>query len=381
MMIGGILQRYVAVAFLRNLLTTWLVLTAVLLGVLASDKWDDMLEYNATTQQAVTYFVCILPQAALLIFPAVCLIGALFGTLSLVRHHELTAMLAAGRGLAWLAAPTVVLAFLIGAASFYWNEFVAAPLSREGERIMNSELKGKKGVFQDYGLVRGTQNRFIRYDNFDNGDKVLRGFVLYDMKPNGGGIERLVRADIARWDPDIPNPETGQDGAWWLDSGSEISENFVIDVVDQWNWNVRGLNPLEILYLEETPQEFGVLERQSFEMSYAELRKRIRSLEKVGGSVLILYPDLYFKVAFPFSIAALILIGLAAGSSSFLEGREGAARFTYPLALCIVILGLYYCVTFICLGMGWFGILTPFVSAWLPNLVFGSVGVWMLARA
>ncbi len=378
----NLLQRYTAAAFLRSLLFTWVVLNAVVISLILGDKWDDLMENKATPLQGLTYFVCILPQTTLVVFPAVCMMGALFGMLTLSRNNELAAMFAGGASLRWLIRPSLVLALLLGIASFGWNEYVAAPLSRKGEQMMVTQIQNKRGIFEDYGLLCGSKHRFIRYTDFDRDSACLAGFVLHEMSPGGKGHRRFIRADIAAWDPTIDNPETGKKGAWVLSSNSPQSENYVIEVQDEWHSEIRPLNPKgEHLFLEETPDDFGVDQRRPLEMSYRELKRRISLLEESGSSALALYPDLEFKIAFPFSVVALIMIGLAAGASSFLVGREGAARFTYPLAACLIIMALYYAFAGFCLALGYVGTLDPLISAWLPNVVFGVLGIWILIRS
>jgi lipopolysaccharide export system permease protein len=378
----GLLQRYVTASVLRSLIFTWLVLNAVVVSLLFGDKWDNLLENDATTKQALTYFVCILPQATLLVFPAVCQMGALFGVLALARYQELSAMFAAGASLRWLIRPTIVLSLLLSAACFAWNEYVAAPLSRQGEQLMITEIQKKKGIFKDYGLVRGTKNRFIRYGSFDREDGILTDFVLHEMMPAGRGHKRFIRAAWAAWDPALYNEESKVQGAWRLYSAAG-KESYVMEIFDDWRTSVRPLQPEgeEILRLDETPDDIGIDERQPYEMGYGELKKRIADLEAASGSVLSLYTDLDFKLAFPFSTVALMIIGFVSGASSFLMGREGAARFTYPLGVCLMVMMLYYGSVGLCLALGYSLILPSWASAWLPNILFGGLSVWMLAKA
>jgi lipopolysaccharide export system permease protein len=116
-------------------------------------------------------------------------------------------------------------------------------------------------------------------------------------------------------------------------------------------------------------------------MSHAELKRRIDLLESDQASTLDLQAILKFKVAAPYSVVALVLIGLCFGSSPFLLGREGAARFTYPLGICLGILAAYYAISLGCLGLGQLNVLTPMVSAWLPNILFLGFGVFLVARS
>jgi lipopolysaccharide export system permease protein len=376
-----ILQRYTTKNIFRSLVVVWLVLSSVVVTVLLGDEMDDLWEANASFKQTMLYFACILPQKTFVVLPAICLMGSLFGMLALARHQEMAAMFAAGASLSWLLFPTMVLSLFLGVACFYWHEYVAAPLSRFGEQMLMTEIKKKKGVFRDYGLIRGTNNRFLQYRDFDRESNVLSNIILREMWPGGAGHKLFLKADRAVWDPGAVQPSTGKQGAWRLVRTSTDSENYKILMADNgWTHETLPIEENEVLDIEETPDDFGVFERQAIEMSVREIKARIRALEQDGASADSWYADLEFKRAVPFSVVALILIGLASGASPYLLGREGAARFTYPLGICLIILGCFYAITITCLALGVSGALSPLVSAWLPNVLFGGTGLFLLFR-
>ena len=128
----NLIQRYVVYSVLRSLITIGLILVAVVFTVILTSDGDDLYENQATLKQTLVYFLAVLPQKTFIAFPAVCLMGSLFGMLGLSRHNELVAMYASGAGLRWIIRPTFVLSLLMGYGAFYWNEMVAAPLSRSG---------------------------------------------------------------------------------------------------------------------------------------------------------------------------------------------------------------------------------------------------------
>ncbi len=377
----NLIQRYVVYSVLRSLILIGLILVAVVFTVVLTSDGDDLYEHDATLKQTLLYLIAVLPQKTFIAFPAVCLMGSLFGILGLSRHNELVAMYSAGAGLRWIIRPTFVLSVFMGIGAFYWNEIVAAPLSLWGERMMNSDIKKKTGVIEEYGLLRGKGNRFIRYQSFDRKARVILDIEVREMQSDGSGTRRLIRADLARWDEEILNPLRNEKGAWLLDSTDPNSENYVIDIQDEWEIPLRPIAENEILLIEETPDDFGVVQRDPIEMSHAELARRIDLLESDQASTLDLQAILNFKVAAPFSVIALILIGLCFGSSPFLLGREGAARFTYPLGICLGILAAYYAISLGCLGLGQLNLLTPVVSAWLPNILFLGFGAFLVARS
>ncbi|MCA9450418.1 MAG: LptF/LptG family permease, partial [Candidatus Omnitrophica bacterium] len=280
----NLIQRYVVYSVLRSLVVIGMVLVAVVFTVVLTSDGDDLYENQATFKQTVLYLMAVIPQKTFIAFPAVCLMGALFGMLGLSRHNELVAMYSTGAGLRWIIRPLFILSILMGVGAFYWNEMVAAPLSLWGERMMNSEIKKKTGVIQEYGLLRGKGNRFIRYQSFDRKARVILDIEVREMQPHGSGTKRLIRADLARWDEQTVNPLTDQKGAWLLDATDPNSENYIIDIKDAWDIVPRPIEEGEVLLIEETPDDFGLIERNPIEMSHAELKRRIDLLESDQAS-------------------------------------------------------------------------------------------------
>lgn len=111
------------------------------------------------------------------------------------------------------------------------------------------------------------------------------------------------------------------------------------------------------------------------EMSMSQLSRYIKEKEDRGASALTEWVELRFKTAFPM---ASLFLTLVAAPLAIGKGRSGTSM---GVGLSILIMFVYY----ILLGMGRTlgdsGYLPPLAAVWLPNLLLGSLGAWLLVRA
>ena len=59
--------------------------------------------------------------------------------------------------------------------------------------------------------------------------------------------------------------------------------------------------------------------------------------------------------------------------------ERGSALVGIGTSLVVVL--LYYGINSMCLAMGKGGVLNPFVAAWLCNVVFAAIGIYLVRRA
>jgi lipopolysaccharide export system permease protein len=125
--------------------------------------------------------------------------------------------------------------------------------------------------------------------------------------------------------------------------------------------------------LPETWESFQTIERQSREMSYAELQTYIQKIQSAGYDATRYLVDLYSKLSYPFLNLIMVLIGIPFALKT---GRSGGVAISIGIS---VMIGFAYGVTFyIFLSFGKSGILSPFLSSWIPTLLFGLAGIFTL---
>ena len=109
-------------------------------------------------------------------------------------------------------------------------------------------------------------------------------------------------------------------------------------------------------------------------MNFIELKQYIDRVRREGGKANNYIADLYFKISYPMINLIVVLLGIALTTK---VGKRGLARvFGVGLLICFA----YYIFTKLGLAFGHSGELHPFVAAWLGNIVFLILGLFLFIR-
>jgi lipopolysaccharide export system permease protein len=122
-----------------------------------------------------------------------------------------------------------------------------------------------------------------------------------------------------------------------------------------------------------TPEADGP--RDEEEMGLGELRNYLRNRQQKDARYYLALMEWHKKFSLPFACLALGVLAVPLGIKS------QASRQSFGVGLGLIFFLLYY----ILLSIGWVfgeaGIYPPLVGMWLPNVVMGGLGVFMLVRA
>ena len=124
------------------------------------------------------------------------------------------------------------------------------------------------------------------------------------------------------------------------------------------------------------PRDFSVIVGDIKTMNYSELRAYIEKEQLKGTSTIKDYlVEKHKRIAFPFATIILTLIGVSI-SSRKVRGGIGvhlglgiAITFTFILFLQITTVFATH------------GNLEPWLAVWIPNMIFGVVGIFLLRAA
>ena len=84
--------------------------------------------------------------------------------------------------------------------------------------------------------------------------------------------------------------------------------------------------------------------------------------------------DLHHKISFPFVSLVIIFLGIPFALSAKGTGKVAS------IGLCIAIAFFYYTVEALSLALGKRGSLPSFLSAWLANIIFTTLGIILMRR-
>ena len=335
-------------------------LAVVILLHLMSDVFgrvDNLMGYDATFSNAVRFFLYRLPLMISRSIGFAALFAAFLCLGALARRNELVAAGACGISLHRITVPLLLASLAISAGTFLWNETTVPLATRQAKFVYDVKVRNAQlqSVFHNRQIWIRSGDSFIRADDFDAEAGRLRGLSIYRTTPRFT-LTGLIESPAALWDGNRWVPEGGTE--WrFLDDGT----------VERHPLGGR-------LALNERPDDFRVFTRSPDEFSYAELKERIQDLRRKGVDTLRDTVNLHTKVAVPLAIPITILLAMALAVK---PGRKDSIALN--LALSAAIGFSYWVLLGFCVSLGRAGAIQPWVAAWLPNMVMGSVSLFLYA--
>ena len=123
------------------------------------------------------------------------------------------------------------------------------------------------------------------------------------------------------------------------------------------------------------PADLLATPRSPHEMGYRDLGRFIKALARSGGDVNELKVEQALKIAIPVTCLIIALFGAPLATST----QRGGAAYGIGVSLGVTI--IFLMMIQLTKAVGGKGLLPPDLAAWLPNILFGIVGGFLLSRA
>jgi len=310
---------------------------------------------------ALQLFVFRLPTVVVYIFPMATLLAALLGFGRLSKDSEITAFRASGISLYRLIIPVLALGLLISSVNLVFNEIVVPEANKAAKNLLLEVATKKAPRVEENVFVpemeKGALKR-IFYARRMKG-KTLEGVIVSEFQD--GRLSQIINAKTALWLPD-KNTWQFNDGTVYL--LSEIGEYRHLIKFDQ-----------QFVAIKYSPADLSAGDKSPDDMSIGELREYIKLKEKMGVKITDHKIQLNFKMALPFASLVFALLGAPLGLS------PRRASSSIGLGLSIIVIFIYYVLIFTSFAFGELELISPFLSAWLPNVATGGLGFYILSRA
>lgn len=358
----GILDRYVSRRFLFIAALCLASVVAISAIVAFFDAMDNIYEHQKPVSMLFSYIRYRLPEFLHLGIPVSALIAALLALGFLAKSNEVTAMKACGISLYRTIVPILLLAAVGAASAFLLQENVLPRSNRRADEIWDRIMDRPPRLFsvaERRWVASRTGDRFFHYQSFDPQALSFTRFWVEEIDVETWKIRRRVYAERAVLAGDSLALEEGWVRAMAPDGmGTASYEKFKARTVELAGG--RGL------FLRES--------KEPAQMNYRELEARIEDVGALGYDATRLRVDLASKVSFPFAVVIMTLLGIP---FAFSMGRRGTlVGIGVGAAIAIV----YWVAIGVFRSLGYAGMLTVFLAAWGPNLIFGLLGLYGILR-
>jgi lipopolysaccharide export system permease protein len=323
---------------------------------------------------AIQVFLLNMPQFIVLSFPMSTLLATLMTYSRLSGESELIALRGCGVSVYRMVLTAVMLSLVVTGLTFIFNEQIAPAATYQATLTLEQAVRSDKPsvkreniVYPEYrtnkkedGSKEKILARLFYADRFDG--KRMNGLTIIDRSQ--AGINQIVVANSGEWNV--------KENIWDFYDGTIY---FVAP--DSSYRNILKFKHQQ-LKLPRTPLTLAERSRDYTEMNIAEALDQLE-LERLAGDepkIRKLQVRIQQKIALPFVCVVFGLVGAAMGTR---PQRSGAGRGT-SFGVSVIVIFSYYLFQFITGALAQANVLSPFLGAWMPNLLGLVIGIFLLVQ-
>jgi len=319
-----------------------------------------------------------LPSFLVLSFPMAVLLSTLLAYGKLSSNSELLALKSLGIKTSRIISPAIALSIFMTGLTFYFNDNLVPASTKLAETTLRagigSSFSGEQGkdniMFSRYGSRINASNKKPTKTNtylthifyaswYEN--NIMEGVTVLDFSRED--FQQILKAKTGRFDK--------KNSSWIFSDGSIVS----IAPSGQ----TTNIQFKEYTYpFVEGPMELAKVPKDANEMTLKQAIQAEKIYEKTGNlkEVRRIKVRIQEKFTLPFACLVFGLIGSSLGSKSNLRSSKSQG-----FGLSVILILIYYVMSFLFSSFGVKGILPPIFAAWLPVLISLGGGIYLLRKS
>lgn len=335
-----------------------LILVVIIFDV--SENIDSFLKHNAPWQRVVVdYYIMSIPYYINLFIHLFAFIAVVFFTSKMAARTEIVAILSSGISFWRFLYPYMLAAVTIAIMSLYFGNFLI-PKTNEIRRQFKDEYMERLSQSAGRNVhVQVGKDEFVYVETYNIAK--ANGYKFTWEKYDGSALKFKAMADILYHDTVAQN-------SWKIDP-------YAIRTIDGAEENLlkgRYLDTLINLY----PTDLYKMKEDFEEMNYFELRDHIMGMKEKGSEGVKAYEvEMHTRMSSPAAVIILTLIGAA------LSSRKVRGGIGMHLGIGITIAFAYILFMQVSKSFAISGSLSPMLAAWIPNIIFCVLGLYLLKKA
>jgi len=337
-----------------------------------------IVEFGLPLFLAIKVLFFSLPSFLVLSFPMAVFLSTLLAYGKLSSNSELLALKSLGIKTSRIIAPAIALSIFMTGLTFYFNDNLVPASNKLAEMTLRSgigssfsEENGKRNImFSRYGSRIDSETKKPTKNN----SKLTH--IFYSQYYKNKIMENVTVLDFSREDfQQILKAKTGKfdqkSSSWIFSEGSIVS----IDPSGQ----TSNIKFKKYTYpFVEGPMELAKVPKDSTEMNLKQAIQAEKIYEKTGNlkEVRRIRVRIQEKFTLPFACLVFGLIGSSLGSKSNLRSSKSQG-----FGVSVILILIYYVMSFVFSSFGVKGILPPIFAAWLPVLISLGGGIYLLRKS
>ena len=319
-----------------------------------------------------------LPSFLVLSFPMAVLLSTLLAYGKLSSNSELLALKSLGIKTSRIISPAIALSIFMTGLTYYFNDNLVPASNKLAEMTLRagigSSFSGEQGkdniMFSRYGSRINSLNKKPTKIN------TYLTHIFYASWYENNIMEGVTVLDFSR--EDFQQVLKAKNGVFDKKSSSWIFSDGNIVSIDP-SGQTTNIQFQEYTYpFVEGPMELAKVPKDANEMTLKQAIKAEKIYEKTGNlkELRRIKVRIQEKFTLPFACLVFGLIGSSLGSKSNLRSSKSQG-----FGLSVILILIYYVMSFIFSSFGVKGIINPILAAWLPVLISLAGGIYLLRKS
>lgn len=356
-----IVDRYISSEVIRPFLMVVIGVIVIMLSVRLNEDMQLIIVKKVPWPLVLKMILYKMPEFVVLSLPIAFMIATLLGLARMSKDFELIAIRATGTGSRTIMRPILLISIVISFMAFYLNEKLVPEANKRSSSAREQAEISIKGENQDKPAniqFKGVDSRFFSVQTLNKKEKTLDGVLIFDSNPQNP--HKLITARRGRW----------QGTHWILQDG--VVQTYPAGSANGFVEKEYSFSELDVETRIQI-ENYLAGEIQPKQMSSEELEKLILATKEGGQDTRAFEIEYQAKFARPFATFFAAIIAAPIGLKFARGGYIG-------FAISIILTFFYFVAETMGTGFGNLGLLPVNLAAWLPNIIFGVVGLFFLIQ-
>lgn len=357
-----ILTRYILKEFSKPFFVSILFITVLILAIQGFMEIRLILDYKPGFWIILKYFTLKTPAFLIQIVPIATLFAVLFSLSRLAKNSELIAMRAGGVGIFLVATPLFLTGVLLFGLTLIFNDTIVPKVVKMERHTKWVEIQKQPepsaSLFQQNISKAGLGNHLYHIAAFDGVTNSMTDIMILSFGPDKQ-LQSRLDAKSAKFE-----------GNQWVFYGGYFR---TFDATGN-EVSTQAFDRMP-LTLPEVPADFLKEQKEPQELDLAELIAYIRQLKLNGFDYHKELVEFHHKIAIPFGCVILSVLGVPWG---WRMGKYSGVVLSF--LICMAVAFVYLGGMEIGHSLGDSGVLPPFLSMWILNILFAIGGAVLLIK-
>ncbi|RME88259.1 MAG: YjgP/YjgQ family permease [Candidatus Hydrogenedentota bacterium] len=352
------IDRYFTSTFLKFFVGALIMLGGIAFVAKVMETLKIVMDFKGDSIHVVRYYFLNIPLVISVVTAPALLFAVSYTVATFSRNYELAVILAAGRSFMRLMQPVAIFTFFVSLALLAFNEYVTFPSNFASYHELDI-IRGRDPSFHlrgRFNVEMRSGNRFYYMAHFWPYKNEVIGLHLVVLGKTGN-IYKIIEAEKG---------VIHKARDWELEDGSityfDVNGNFL---KQEFFKHMKIDLPEDGKYFRRARKDFD-------ETSIFDLQQYINHFKAAGEDYRKYLVEYYWHFSYPLVCFFTVIIGAIVGSKM----RKGAIAAS--LALSTIVTIVYYLIMFFGKSLGNNGTLPPLLAAWLANIIFLLVTVYMV---